>query len=170
MRCYRSRVQDLGVLAGLFIICLSFSQTLYAYTPRLHIQVNVQVLEPTCTFNNGQSTIRVDFGNSVLISAVDGQNYMRDIVYSLHCSGLSNNSMRFKLSGKGAYNSQYLATNKTGLGIVFYAGGRVLPLNEWRSFNYSSLPTLQSAPIKQSGVNLAGGSFSSTATLLVEYQ
>lgn len=161
----------LWVRVGLWgLLSMLLLQPVWAVNPRMQLNVSVEVLQPTCTFNNGQRQLSVDFGDRVVISQIDGENYKKSIPYSLRCSGYSSTSMRFKLSGDRGYNSQYLTTNKTGLGLAFYMGGRALPLNEWRSFNYLSPPTLESAPIKQSGANLSSGPFSSTATLLVEYQ
>lgn len=168
-KCMRLlRLWAVGILANLLL--MQNASALPTISPRMQLNIQVEVIDPTCNFVNGSSPIRVDFGNNIVSSEIDGENYIKDINYTLRCSGLSKNILRFKMSGTSGFDSRYLDTNKTGLGIVFYMGGRLMPLNEWQSFYNGSSPTLQSAPIKKSGVKPSGGAFSSSATLLLDYQ
>ena len=153
-RCKRSW----SYVCGLILCCIFTSEhTIAAEVSQSTITVRVEVSDPTCSINNNAKQIVVNFGDDVLTTDIDGKNYMRDILYSLQCDSGVNNSMRLRMVGDQGFNADYLATNKAGLGIVFYLGNDLLQLNKWANVRSSALPVLKAAPISQSNVGLAGG-------------
>ncbi|CAI1872479.1 Minor fimbrial protein prsF precursor [Serratia quinivorans] len=134
------------------------------------IRVSVTIVAPVCVINDNQQ-INVDFGNDVVTTKVDGSYKKVPITYSVQCQNSPSNNMKLQIMGNGAsFDSNVLATNKTGLGIALLMNGGQLPLNSWRDFTYPSLPKLEAVPVKQAGVTLSGGAFSAGATLKVDYQ
>ncbi|MDU3788474.1 MAG: fimbrial protein, partial [Serratia marcescens] len=65
-----------------------------------------------------------------------------------------------------------LGTSRDGLAILILQrqGGDQLPLNSWHNFSYPNPVKLDAVPVKRSGVNLATGEFTASATLRVDYQ
>lgn len=124
---------------------------------------------PSCVVNDNK-TIDVDFGD-VLTTRVDGKNYRKQISYTLTCEGGAGKALKLQVQGTAtAFNGELLGTSVTGLGIRLQNGDSNLPVNDWVKFTYPNKPTLWAVPVQKSGVTLAGGQFSATATLSVAYQ
>lgn len=128
------------------------------------------ILPPPCTINNNQ-TIRVDFGDEVMTTRIDGINYKQTIVYSLNCDIQKSNNLKMSIQGGTAgFGTGYLSTNKSDLGIALYYGTQRLNINTWFNYTYPNQPVLYAVPVKRSGATLTGGEFTASATLLIDYQ
>lgn len=138
-----------------------------------NIPVNIRgtvILPPPCIINNNQ-TIRVDFGDEVMTTRIDGVNYKQAITYSLSCDIQKTNNLKMSIQGNTAdFNAALLRTNKSGLGIALYNGNQSLNANTWFNYTYPSKPELYAVLVKQSGATLSGGEFTAGATLLIDYQ
>ncbi|CAI0719944.1 Minor fimbrial protein prsF precursor [Serratia entomophila] len=134
------------------------------------VNVRVTVLSPPCVINGGR-TIEVDFGDSLIITRVDGNNYTKAVDYTLTCTGNSSNAMKLQVMGNPtAFEPSALQTSVADLGIALKANGGALAVNEWLDFTYPNAPQLQAVPVKRAGATLAGGEFTAAATLRVDYQ
>jgi type 1 fimbria pilin len=138
-----------------------------------NVPVNIRgtvIIPPPCTINNNQ-TIRVDFGDEVMTTRIDGVNYKQAITYSLSCDIQKSNNLKMSIQGTVAsFNSALLRTDKNGLGIALYRGTQPLNANTWFNYTYPSKPELYAVLVKQSGATLTGGEFTAAATLLIDYQ
>ncbi|EPL9180882.1 fimbrial protein [Serratia marcescens] len=134
------------------------------------VTVKVTVIAPPpCTINDDRP-IEVDFGD-VMTTRVDGKNYRLPVNYTLSCTDSSSNAMKLQVEGVGAsFDGTVLRTNKIGLGIALQRGDGKQSINSWMNFTYPNKPELWAIPVKQSGTTLAGGEFSSGATMKVAYQ
>ena len=123
-----------------------------------------------CTINDKQS-ISTNFGDDLITSRVDGNNYIKTVDYKLECRNHSSNALKMKILGTSTvFNTAALQTNMSNLGIELRANDRPMTINTWYNFTYPAKPSLQAVPVKRSGSTLAGGSFSVNATMLLEYQ
>ncbi|MFZ4214121.1 fimbrial protein [Pantoea endophytica] len=141
---------------------------------KANINVTVRgniIAAPSCVINNN-NTIDVDFGNNIYTSKVDGQNYRKNLVYTLVCDSSLSNNLKLAMQGTAAGFDGALATNKSNLGIKFYANNTALDVNSWLNFTYdaNNLPALEAVPVKRSGATLTTGAFDTNATLVVEVQ
>ncbi|WP_100220768.1 fimbrial protein [Serratia plymuthica] len=135
------------------------------------VSIRVTVLAPPPCVINGDKTIQVDFGQNVVISRIDGSNYLKTIDYTLECKSQSKNAMKMMIEGTGAgFDSGVIQTVKTDLGIALKQNGQPLRLNQWLNFTYPMQPVLQAVPVKKAGANLPTGMFFAGATLKVDYQ
>lgn len=134
------------------------------------ITVTVVAAQP-CTFNNGND-VTVDFGNDVITTQVDGNNYRKPVPYNLVCTGLTKNALKLQFDGMGAgFDAGVLGTSNPLLGVrLMDANGTQVPPKSWLNFTYPNMPVISAVPVKQAGSTLTGGTFTGAATLLVEYQ
>lgn len=129
------------------------------------------MIEPPPCIINGGSPINVDFGNEVMTTRVDGKNYIKDVTYSLQCTGATSKALRMQIKGTGAgFDSTKLATDKADLAIALTANGDALPVNQWLNYNDPTKPALKAVPVKKDGATLTGGAFKATATMMIDYQ
>ncbi|MBS9430289.1 fimbrial protein [Photorhabdus akhurstii] len=129
----------------------------------------VVIAPPPCVINNG-NTIDVDFGD-VMITRIDGVNYMQPVKYTVRCEKMPANAMKMMISGNAAsFDRTVLQTNHAGLGIAVIHNGRKLPVNDWMKFSYPNFPELHAVPVKDMAAVLKGGDFGAGATMMVEYQ
>ncbi len=134
---------------------------------------NLIVTPPECILNNNnQATIH--FGD-ILLTRIDGNNYLQTLPLSLSCTGLAKNNLTLTLEGDPTlFNSNgALKTSNDKLGVIFYVNNIRQAINQPVNINYTSLPSLKAAPIKNmtAGFNdTDGGSFTALATLKVNYQ
>ncbi|HFZ1934500.1 fimbrial protein [Serratia marcescens] len=135
------------------------------------VTVSVTVLAPLPCVINESKPITVDFGDDVMTTRIDGNNYRVPVEYGLTCSSTPvRNEMRLQIAGEAGFDSRVLKTNVKGLGIALLSNGVRIPLNSWQNFTYPVLPRLEAVPVKQSGSGLPTGEFTSSATLRVDYQ
>ncbi|HCR2978925.1 TPA: fimbrial protein [Serratia marcescens] len=150
-------------IAGLMIIPAS-----QAATSPIYISGTI-TSKPQCVIN-GNQTIRVDFGDDLITTKVDGSNYIRQVDYTLECRNNSKNAMKMKVVGTAAaFNSSAIQSSKANLAIALRANGNPLTIGSWLNFTYPDKPLLQAVPVKGSGT-LSAGAFSAAATLMVDYQ
>ncbi|MFT2789672.1 fimbrial protein [Serratia sp. T13T92] len=171
-----STLSGIAQRRGLARLCLSCALLLPGTLAQAITMVTVTitvVAPPPCVINGG-GTLEVEFGNDVLTTRVDGNNYRRPVPYSVQCSGNTNNAMTLELQGAEAAfgGSNVLRTDKADLGIaLFITDANVpLPLNTRIRFTYPAIPTLSAVPTKRAGSTLTAGAFSAGATLKVDYQ
>ncbi|HID9557735.1 fimbrial protein [Serratia ureilytica] len=135
------------------------------------VSVKVTVLAPLpCKLNDDQP-IEVNFGDEVMTTRIDGENYLTPVNYKLTCDKPEKNDMRLLLAGTGAgFDDKVLQTSVDGLGIAFLNNGSRIALNSWQKFTLSDIPTLAAVPVKQANAALPTGEFTASATLRVDYQ
>jgi type 1 fimbria pilin len=159
-RCYGALA--LTVAGGLFI---SAGQ---AATSPIYISGTI-TSKPQCVIN-GNQTIRVEFGDDLVTTKVDGSNYIRQVDYTLECRNNSNNAMKMRIVGTAAsFNGSAIQSSKANLAIALRANGSPLTVGSWLNFSYPNKPLLQAVPVKGNGT-LTPGAFSAAATLMVDYQ
>jgi len=133
------------------------------------VTVKVTVVAQPCVINDDKP-IDVNFGE-ITTTGVDGKNFRLPVNYTLNCTGVSSNAMKLQIQGSGAgFDATVLKTNKPRLGIELQQGDSKFPLNSWLNFTYPNKPALWAVPVKQSGLTLAAGEFTATATMTVDYQ
>lgn len=140
------------------------------------LSIKGSVTQPPCTINGG-ATIMVPFGDDVMTTRIDGKAYKKmPVPYTVACEGDMSGASALQIEIKGSaasFGSSLLKTDKTGLGVQFLAGGTNLPLNTGiAKFDYLSgqPPKIEAVLAKDPAVTLAGGQFSATATMYVNYQ
>ncbi|CAI8791529.1 fimbrial protein [Pseudomonas serboccidentalis] len=153
------------LVGGLWLLGSALADAAPATTT---INVTVTVTAPTCVINDGR-VIEVDFGNDVMTTRVDGNNYMKTVDYTLKCDSAQSNAMKMQIQGAGTSNN-LLSTNKSGLAIAFLNNGASFPMNTWSNFTLPNKPNLQAVPVKSGSQVLTGGEFSAAATMMVDYQ
>lgn len=125
---------------------------------------------PPCIVNNGQKVI-VNFGNEVMTTRVDGNNYKQPVAFSLDCSDALSTKQRIRISGTlSEFDTAALSTSQSGLAIALYNGTERYKPGEWINFTDPALPNLQAVPVKEGSIDLPGGIFSALASLIVDYQ
>lgn len=162
-----------GIKAGKQYVGILLGVLLAAAPAVANVPVNIRgtiILPPPCIINNNQ-TIRVDFGDEVMTTRVDGANYKQAISYSLNCEIQKSNSLKMSIQGSPtSFNSGLLGTNKNDLGIALYHETQQLNINTWFNYTYPNQPVLYAVPVKRGGATLTGGEFTASATLLIDYQ
>ncbi|MFJ1231478.1 fimbrial protein [Yersinia proxima] len=147
------------------------SSPAWALNKTATVNVSVTIFAaPPCVIN-GNNTINVNFGDTVLTSDINGTNYMQPVNYTLDCTSAASNALKLSIIGNGAnFDTSLLKTSHSALGIKLIRNGLAFPLNTASNFTYPNVPVLQAVPIKQTNATLSTGYFSGTATLVVEYQ
>ncbi|CAI1962550.1 MULTISPECIES: fimbrial protein [Serratia] len=135
------------------------------------VSVKVTVLAPLPCVINGNQPIEVNFGDEVMTTRVDGENYRTLVDYSVTCDKPEKNGMRLLIAGTGAvFDGKLLQTNVGSLGIAFLNNDARIELNSWQNFTFPVLPKLEAVPVKQANATLPTGEFTASATLRVDYQ
>jgi len=135
------------------------------------VTVKVTVVAPPPCIINDDQTIDVDFGNELLTTKIDGDNYIKTVDYTLECKDSTRNAMKLKIQGNATtFDASALQTNMADLGVALKANGTVLTVNDWVNFTYPDKPMLQAVPVKRAGSTLSGGDFAAAATMMVDYQ
>lgn len=136
----------------------------------LGITVKGEVISPPCTINDGKS-ITIDFGYGVLAESIDGTNYEVSIPYSIKCPYGASTLLKLQLSGTGAaFDASLLQTSKNNLAIQIKTNGTQFDINHWQNITYQTQPALSAVLIRNGMGRITLGSFTSAATLMVEYQ
>ncbi|MCO7511995.1 fimbrial protein [Serratia fonticola] len=134
------------------------------------VTVSVIVVAPPPCVINGDQPIDVSF-DEVVTTRVDGYNYMREVPYSVQCTGQLSNDMVIRIQGDGAgFGTNVLGTNQANLGIALLNNGQPQPLNRAIKFTYPNTPKLKVVPVKFPGSTLKAAEFSAGATMKVDYQ
>ncbi|WP_312847423.1 fimbrial protein [Serratia sp. PL7] len=172
MRLPLSSPHQVGVMC---LLMTALGMTLpqsQAATANLNLTLTIHS-PPECTLNNNQQQV-VHFGD-ILLTRIDGNNYKRPVPLSLTCTNLAKNDLRMTLQGDATTFSSNgaLKTSNDKLGVVFYVNNAQQAINQPFAINYTTLPTLEVAPVKDTATSYLdtdGGYFSAFATLKVDYQ
>lgn len=127
---------------------------------------------PPCVINN-ERPITASFGD-VLIDEIDGSYKTITLPYELDCSRAANNQVRMQV--QSYWLAWYLPGSMLVMGngelaITFIKDGSTLALNTWADFDTSKIPVLQAVLSKRApDSEITEGTFSATATLMVEYR
>lgn len=166
MKYHRWQHMALGVLCVMSSpLALGLEANLYG---------NLVVTPPECILNNNNQ-VPIHFGD-ILLTRIDGHVYIQPLPLSdFNCTNLVKNSLTFTFIGDPTSFSSNgaLKTSNDKLGIAFYVNGTPQAINEAVNVDYTTLPSLTAAPVKNSGANFTntdGGDFTALATLKVNYQ
>ncbi|ELV2797978.1 fimbrial protein [Enterobacter ludwigii] len=125
---------------------------------------------PECSVN-GNDRVDVNFGDDVITYQVDGQNYSKQIDYTLYCNNLAQQGLTMTLNGTPAgFNKALFKTNNDGLGIRIISNGNEVPPGQAILFNYNKQPILYAVPVAQNAATLDTGPFEGSATMVIAYQ
>lgn len=134
------------------------------------VNVKVSVITSPCTINDGKS-ISVEFGNSIHQADIEAGKYSVQVPYTIDCGTEQNLTFTMTLQGTAAdFNSNYLATDKTGLGISLSTSDNAAILNNPITFAEGKAPAIMATLVSQDNVAQETGEFSATATLKLSYQ
>jgi type 1 fimbria pilin len=162
------KINEVPVFIFFTIIILLISGHAQAFTP---VYITGTVIAPLPCVINGNNAIDVNFGDDLLTSNIDGENYMKTVDYGLECSTGTRNALKLQVQGNAtSFDGSALQTNMPNLGIALKANGRSLAINGWVNFTYPDKPLLQAVPVKRAGSMLTSGKFTVAATLMVNYQ
>lgn len=160
-----------GLRAALMVMALGCVSTVNAAS-KVTVNISGTVLgSPPCVINNDR-LISVFFGD-VQTADIDGRYKNITIPYSLDCSRAVTNQVRMQVKGNGTWFLPGLLAvpGNTELGISIKKDGAALAMNTWANFDGSKQPVLQAVLIKRAqNSEIKNGTFSASATLLVEYQ
>ncbi|QPG61863.1 fimbrial protein [Pseudomonas sp. BIGb0427] len=159
-----------GIKTLLWLVAFSLpisAQAVQAF--RLTITATI-LARPPCVINDNQP-ITAPFGE-VDTTAIDGSYNTINLSYSLNCSRAVKSELRMRVEGVGATFDQTLlqVPSFNNLGIALKIAGQSYSLNTWHNFNANQPPSLQAVLVKRQDSEIGGGSFSSAATLVVDYQ
>ncbi|MDR9614599.1 fimbrial protein [Providencia rettgeri] len=165
-KCKRGFVNGITSIL-IFLVNFNVNATIF------NANVSVIVLQQTCDITssiNPNQPITIDFGD-ISVPKINGLEYQREIPFNLNCSdGANNPALKLRIVGSDGIYSTMLGTSRDNLSIIFRFGNNILNLNGWANFNYSLRPKLTAAPFTMSHSTLTGGTFTASATLVVEYQ
>ena len=159
---------------ALMLVALNAAVPLYSHaeTASTEIRISGTVQAGSgCVFNNNQS-ITVEFGR-VNIDEIDGYNYLQPVPLNINCAEIPSNNMKLQITGTiSSFQPSLLATSRSSLALIFYdPDDSLLRVNNtWYNFTYPDVPKITVAPYKQRGAALAGGDFTATALLVIEFQ
>lgn len=120
-----------------------------------------------CTVNSGENP-QVNFGDSLGINRIDGNNYEQSVPFTVDCSN-SLAPLTLTLSGTQTdFDEAAVATTTDGLGIELRMNGEPLPLFKPVNISYEDPPQLTAVPVAESSKKLSEGAFSGTVKLIVE--
>lgn len=125
---------------------------------------------PPCEINNNQQ-IDIDFGSGLGVEKVDGNNYRQKINYIIKCSGkLPSANLTITVIGNAMIiDNSAIQSSTTGLGIRILENNRPLSINRALIVDAANPPVLEAVPVADPAIQLKGGSFVATASLLAEY-
>ncbi|UVM58466.1 fimbrial protein [Pseudomonas sp. B21-012] len=132
------------------------------------LMVKGVIIATVCKISEGQ-LITGAFGD-VRTDLIDGSYKAVELNYAIVCA--SNKSVKMRVEGTAASFDESILAIPTfdNVGIAFKRSEQQWPINTWYSFNSSAPPTLHAVLVKVPGSRLKLGSFSTGATLVLEYQ
>ncbi|EEA5813299.1 fimbrial protein [Salmonella enterica subsp. enterica serovar Oranienburg] len=170
---------------GLFVALLLYSGSARAVD--IPVTISVTILEPVCTVTDltGNSQTEVDF-ETVPVTAVNKTGAIRDLNMKVTCDGVAPSGKTLKMQvaatsgGTMSYvGAQVLGTSLSGLGIQLTdSAGRVVPPGAWTTVSGVTIPAgslsaqveLKAALVSETVSTLKGGSFTSSASVVMAYQ
>ncbi|HHL2499697.1 TPA: fimbrial protein [Yersinia enterocolitica] len=159
-------------VAGLFIILVNglfINNSDVLAASNVSVTVKYTILVPACTINENKA-MSVDF-DKVLTQKVNGENYIKQVNYSLQCAGSGSDVYYMKIEGTAApFNNSALQTNITDFGIALLANDKPLKINDSITFSPDKKPVLHVVPIKRANSQVKGGDFTASAIMKISYQ
>lgn len=146
---------------------------LTATTGGTPVQITGNILPPpVCKINNDVASPDIDFGSDVRTDLIDGKAYhAKELPVKVTCDHKPGGTIQFSVTGTPSdFDSGALKTSIDGLGIKIYNGTDAMDINSWGDINYDEPLNLIAVPIKSKLVNLPGGDFSATATLVMRLE
>lgn len=161
-----------AMVAGL-LLSLTTTQTLaVAEGDTTTVTVTGTLVDaPECTVN-GNNTVLVDFGDSIITRKIEGEFYQKDIVFTLVCNSYLKNDMTLavRAAKDAGFGTGLVGTDVTGLGIQLKSGGINLKAGDPVSFEYPTVPKLSAVLVAEDNTTLPSGKFEGTGTLVINYQ
>lgn len=137
-------------------------------TQQMYVTGTIYAAIP-CVINKN-APIRAPFGD-VQTAGIDGSYKTITLDYELDCSRSTSNELRIQVRGNPGIDFSLLAIpGYNNLSIALKKDGVPLALNTWVDFNTSKKPLLQAVLVKRENSEVLAGSFSSSATLVVDYR
>lgn len=160
-----------GMRATVVYGCLLWAMSQGAQA-RIDLNIRGVIVSPPPCVINGGGSFDTDFGDDLLTTRVDGNNYRVDVNHSIVCTAPTSNDMTMELQGMGTTfeGGRYLQTGQVDLGVKLLFNGVEWPLNTPMNFTHPNYPRLEAVPVKRVGSTLNAGVFSAAATLVVAYQ
>ncbi|SFN55264.1 Pilin (type 1 fimbria component protein) [Izhakiella capsodis] len=154
---------------------ISFYQAMSGPSPNKSVPVTFHGTlnaPPVCYINGDGDVVDVNFGNSVAISNINGENYMQPLNYQIICRGTTPVGMVLLTFSASAtpFDTSAVQTTIPGLGIRILESGTPVVFGKGILVNPKSPPVLQAVPVKQTGISLQDGNFEAAATLRADYQ
>lgn len=160
-----------GLRTALMVMALGCVSSVNA-APAITVTISGTVLaNPPCVINNDR-LISAPFGD-VQTNDIDGSYKTITIPYSLDCSRAVTNEVRMQVKGSGTWFQPNLLAvpGNSELGIGLKKDGAALAINTWANFDGSKRPVLQAVLTKRAqSSEIKNGTFSASATLIVEYR
>lgn len=155
-----------SLITGMVLIC--FSALANLQPNEVYITVTGRAVIPPCTINNG-TDIDINFG-SVGIGATLAGNISVERWIPVVCED-TESTYSIKIWGKGlAANTQFLATDVTGLGISFSEAQKMLPLNmPFKPSSANGVMLVSHLEMTRDFVSGTEGEFTANATLTTQY-
>lgn len=151
-----------------FIMLVSYA-TVVSSSPDITFHGNL-IAPPTCIVSENK-TIEIAF-NEVIISDISGDNYKREVPYSVECdSENTDTGIQMKLTWTGVetdFNDSAVETDVVGLGVELQQNGQRFQQGKAINISKTNLPKLHAVLVKKSGAVLSEGAFEAYATLQVD--
>lgn len=125
---------------------------------------------PDCRVESGND-IEVNFGDEIITTRIDGENYKANIHWPLVCSNMLSTKLTLKIEGERAeFDTSLLKTSTDNLAIILYVNDTKLMLGGNIPFDYENPPVLWAAPVSNNNSDLKHGPFTGFATMIIGYQ
>lgn len=135
-----------------------------------------------CVVNNGEQIV-INFGDNVQTTRIAQGNELPDVLYIAQYSQTFNvnvtcpkdvdniKTMLFKIKGtQSSFESTGLAGDREGFAFVFGFGLGRFPVNSWVDIGKGDSFNFAVAPVRKDNYVPDGGSFSTLASFIVDYQ
>lgn len=157
------------LLAVIIIFLVILNVPLNALAVSIDINITATVMAGSCIINHG-NPIKVNFGDDLLTSKINGENYVKNIDYNISCTALSHNNLSLSINGDVSDFDEFaIQTDNPNLGVQLESNGEKIKVGNRLNFTYPDIPALQAVPVKRSGVELSAGEFSAGAVMVVGY-
>ena len=161
-----------GLRAALLVMALGWVASANAAS-EVTVTISGTVLAtPPCVINSDRM-ITAAFGD-VQTRLIDGSYKTITIPYDLDCSGAATNQVRMQVRSFQLpwwLPGSMLVEGNNELAITFIKDGSAFAINTWANFDTNKKPVLQAVLSKMSpDSEIIEGTFSASATLMVEYR
>ena len=158
----------LALLSVLTLFCSTASANDQPAGTQISIHGTLRKIQ--CSF--GDKPISVEFGE-VYIGQINGDNYNKDILYTLTCPpDVKGVTLHMRISGSASsFDSQLLKTDVPGLAIKLLSNNQQIKPGEDLIINQDAQPKLSAVLVRDAAQKLPDGKeFNGTATLTTEWQ